>query len=382
MKQGQFAELLFVQRVTFVKALLHVLATQNISRWRLLPFAVVLIKALLRVRTMMAYGISYYTITPQGKPVLASGVVYVPTKGKMKGVIEVSPLTRSKIDCATRDTMSPEVFPSMLGYVCIIPDLIGCGVSEELPIAYLQHENVALVQADMRHATEQFLKKKHNFTLPRTSILFGYSLGASGIWALARHYQLHPELDVHVSHIFAGGGAYYPDVVLRALHKARYSDYAIMPNILYSMNYYDKLNLDFNEIFKGKLLKNYKEWCLGKIPIPEMTTMLGTRLDKYINFKFFSDDNPAFRRMMEVVTTKSIPEDWVPRAKVHLLHSKRDTYVPIASFWALYGRLKRCNASVDYRLVDYDHVPAAVPFVLGFMRFLMNHRTTKKQYLR
>ena len=54
MKQGEFAELLFVQRVTFVKAVLHVLATQNISRWRLLPFAVVLIKALLRVRTMMA----------------------------------------------------------------------------------------------------------------------------------------------------------------------------------------------------------------------------------------------------------------------------------------------------------------------------------------
>ena len=37
MKQGQFAEMLFVQRVTFVKAVLHVLATQNISRWRL-PF--------------------------------------------------------------------------------------------------------------------------------------------------------------------------------------------------------------------------------------------------------------------------------------------------------------------------------------------------------
>ena len=128
--------MLFVQRVTFVKAVLHVLATQNISRWRLLPFAVVLIKALLRVRTMMAYGISYHTITPQGKPILASGVVYVPMKGKIKGVIEVSPLTRSKIDCATRDTMSPEVFPSMLGYVCIIPDLIGCGVSAHcLPAA-------------------------------------------------------------------------------------------------------------------------------------------------------------------------------------------------------------------------------------------------------
>ena len=372
MVRGQFAELLFVQRVSFMQTLLHVLSVHHISKIRLLPYIFPLLKLLTRVHEMTVYGISYHTLTPDGKPTLASGVVYVPCKGKPKGVIEVSPLTRSKIDCGTRDIMSPEVFPSMLGYVCIIPDLIGCGVSEHLPIAYLQHENVAIVASDMRQATEQFLQKEINLKLPRVSILFGYSLGASGIWALARHYQLHPELDVHVSHIFAGGGAYYPEVVVRAFHKSRYSDYAIMPNIVYSMNYYDQLNLDFTQMFRGPLLKHYQEWCQGKIPIPELTEMLGTRLERYINFDFFSNDNENYLRMMKAVAQKTIPEDWVPRAKVHLFHSRRDTYVPIASFWALYGRLQKCNASVSYHLVDYDHVPAAVPFEIEFIIFLMN----------
>ena len=370
--RGQFVELQFIKRLGFVKTFLHVISQYEISPKVLLPYTWQLLKMMLRIGDMTAYGISYHTIDPQGEPVIASGVVYVPRKkGKPKGVIEVSPLTRSKIDCATRDIMAAEIFPGMIGYVTIIPDLIGCGISDNKPIAYLQHDNVAEVSADMRKAAAQFLEQELHYELPSESLLFGYSLGGSGVWALARYYQLHPEAGVRVSHIFAGGGAYYPEVALRAFHSTRYSDYAILPNIVYSMNHYDQLQLDFGHIFKGQPLENYKHWCKGNIPIPELTQMIGTKLDRYLNFDFFNDQNPEYMRLLKVVAEKTIPEDWVPKAKVHLVHSRHDTYVPIACFWELYKCLKRCGAKVDYKLLPHDHVPAAVPFELNFISFLI-----------
>ena len=157
--RGQFAELLFIKRLKFFKTFLHVLAQYEIGPKVLLPYTRQLLKMLVRIGDMTAYGISYHTVSPQGEPVLASGVVYVPRKRINRNVIiEVSPLTRSKIDCATRDIMAAEIFPGMMGYVTIIPDLIGCGISDQMPIAYLQHDNVAQVSADMRSAVAQFLK--------------------------------------------------------------------------------------------------------------------------------------------------------------------------------------------------------------------------------
>ena len=108
--RGQFAELQFIKRLGFVKTFLHVISQYEISPKVLLPYTWQLLKMMLRIGDMTAYGISYHTIDPQGEPVIASGVVYVPRKkGKPKGVIEVSPLTRSKIDCATRDIMAAEM---------------------------------------------------------------------------------------------------------------------------------------------------------------------------------------------------------------------------------------------------------------------------------
>ena len=372
--RGEFVELLFIKHLSFFKTLLHVAAQYEISAKEILPYAPHLLRLLLKrdIGEMTAYGISYNTINPQGEQTLASGVIYMPRKKKPKGVIEVSPLTRSKLDCATRDIMAAEIFPGMIGYITIIPDLIGCGSSSQHPIAYMQHDNVANVSADMRKAAAQFLQEQYNYQIPNSSLLFGYSLGGSGIWALARHYQQHPELNIHVTHIFAGGGAYYPEVALKAFHASRYSDYAILPNIIYSMNHYNHLNLNFDNIFKGQLKKNYHQWCNGNIPIPELTQMIGTQLDNYLNFDFFSEQNPDYIRLMEVVTEKTIPEDWIPTAEVHLYHSRNDTYVPIACFWELYKRLKSCNANVSYKLIDHDHIPAAVTIELDFIAFLLN----------
>ena len=316
---------------------------------------------------LTAYSVKYHTVTPDGQPIVASGMVYYPDIKNPRGVVEVSPINRGKTDCATRCIRTIETISGTLGYVSVLPDLIGCGSTEELPISYMQHENAARVSADLRRAADELIREKYNRSISNKSILFGYSLGGSVSWALARYYAKHPELGVDVKDVYIGGGAYDPSIAMKAFASTRYSQYAILPNILYSMNNYDKLSLDFNKIFRGELLKNYREWCTGQVPIAELTRRLGYDIGEYINLEFLSEDNPAMQRVMQAVATKAIPNDWVPSGKVHMYCSKNDTYVPRQCSDQLYDYLKSVGAKVDYTLLEEDHVKAGLTMGLLVM---------------
>lgn len=309
---------------------------------------------------MTAYSVRYRTTAPDGSPVTASGVVYYPKRNIPRGVLEVMPINKSKKDCVSRNPLTVEAIVGCMGYICIIPDLIGCGASDDLPISYMQHENSAVVAVDLRHAAAELIRNTYGRMLPSTSFIGGYSLGGSIAWALARHYALHPELGVNVEEVWCGGGAYDPSVAIDAFMATRYSQYPLLPNIIYSMNFYDHLGLDFTKVFRGDLLEHYQEWCTGNVSIGELTTLLGYDLQTYLQLDFFSPENPDYRWMMEVVKSKAIPNDWKPRARVHLVHSREDTYVPRACSDQLYAYLQSVGADVEYTLMEEDHVSGGI----------------------
>lgn len=352
-----FVEQLEEKTISFDDVLDHEMANYGFTDEDLKAYSAQL--QLLRMLTnrCTAHAISYRTVTPQGTPTVASGVVYVPkATNAISGVVEISPINKSKGFCASKYMYTFEAVPSLLGYVTIIPDLIGCGTTSGLPISYMQHENVARVGADLRQAAEEFLSSRYNISLSKESKLFGYSLGGSGAWALARYYQQHPERGVNATEIFVGGGAYTPNKALDAFIASPQSDYAVMPNILYSMNYYENLNIDFSKVFKGELLDHYEEWCEGTIPVPDLTKMLGKNISAYINYDFFNNGNADYVKLRNALDKNAIPNDWVPKAKIHLYHSSNDTYVPTECGDELYKYLKSVNADVTYKKYEEGHV--------------------------
>lgn len=304
---------------------------------------------------LIAHAVRYHSTAPDGSPVTASGVVYFPTRTP-RGVLEIMPINKSKGNCVSRNPLTVEAVAACLGYICIIPDLIGCGASETLPISYMQHENSAVVAADLRRAAAELIRNTYRQQLPSSTFIGGYSLGGSIAWALARHYALHPELGVNVEEVWCGGGAYDPSVAFEAFKTTLFSQYPLLPNIIYSMNYYDHLELDFTKVFCGDLLEHYQEWCTGDVPIGELASLLGFDLQAYLQMDFFSPDNPDYRRLMEVLKSKAIPNDWKPQARVHLVHSREDTYVPRACSDLLYAYLQSVGADVEYTLMEENHV--------------------------
>ena len=113
-------------------------------------------------------------------------------------------------------------------YVCIIPDVIGMGINSDQPMSIIQHENLAETGIDFYLAVREFIYNRYHYKLPKRLILFGYSLGGSATWSLARYLSIHKELKSVVK-IFLSEEA----AIIRPLYEGlKYSEFA---SLLYTL---------------------------------------------------------------------------------------------------------------------------------------------------
>ena len=74
-----------------------------------------------------------------------------------------------------------------------------------------------------------------------------------------------------------------------------------------------------------------------------------------MHMEFFNDTVEDCRRLRASVERLSIPNDWVPEAKVHIYHASNDTYVPFGCSQRLVDYLRSVGANVDFVVTDNDH---------------------------
>ncbi len=356
--------------ITFAQVVKFLTTEEGITEEQIRPYKQRIDMAALRARNYKAYTITYHTTDPKGNPVLASGVVYYPKSGKPKGVIEALPYSKNKSDCPSNRLTNAEIIQGMAGFIVVAPDLIGFGETAAMPVPFFYHDNVAKVCADMRQAANELVRNEYGRDMPSWTMLSGISLSASGAWALARHYNLHPELGVKVSQIWIAGGAYNPLEVLDHQLASLYTDYVFLPSSLYSLNYYDELGLDFSKVFKGELASNYEQWCSGDTNLFDLSDKLGSDISQYLNLDFFSPDNPDYLRLRQSAAKLAVPNDWIPTCTIHIYHGSNDTYVPIESSNKLVEYLKSVGAKVDYVVTESGHVESCLMMGADLLEYL------------
>lgn len=356
--------------ITFAQVVKFLTTEEGITEEQVRPYKQRIDMAALRARNYKAYTITYHTTDPKGNPVLASGVVYYPKSGKPKGVIEALPYSKNKSDCPSNRLTNAEIIQGMAGFIVVAPDLIGFGETAAMPVPFFYHDNVAKVCADMRQAANELVRNEYGRDMPSCTMLSGISLSASGAWALARHYNLHPELGVKVSQIWIAGGAYNPLAVLDHQLASLYTDYVFLPSSLYSLNYYDGLGLDFSKVFKGELASNYELWCSGNTNLFDLSDKLGSDISQYLNLDFFSPDNPDYLRLRQSAAKLAVPNDWIPTCTIHIYHGSNDTYVPIESTNELVAYLRSVGAKVDYVVTESGHVENCLMMGADLLEYL------------
>lgn len=326
--------------------------------------------ASMRTRLYNAHVITYHTTDPNGLPIVISGVVYYPKSGKPRGVVEAVSFNSNKQECPSRNLANAELLTGMAGYIVLVSDLIGCGVSESKLFPYFYHNCIAKMLADLRLAATELVRNEYGRSMPNWTLISGFSLSASEAWALARYYHFHPELGVEPNQIWISSGPYYPLEILKYQLNTQYTDNAYIPGAICSTNYYDNLGLDLQEIFRGQLKEHYEEWCMGDLTLLELCNRLGPDITQYLNMDFFNEENNDYQRLLASIERFNIPNDWVPSCPVHVYHGTEDTFVPIFSSDKLVEYLRSVGAEVEYVVTDNGHIENGIDMALDMAEYL------------
>ena len=317
----------------------------------------------------------YRTQDPSGKEVIASGLMAYPETGRVRGTIEVSPICKEKYLAGSVRRFTVECLPSMCGYAVLVPDTIGYGATEGEDTALLMSENVALVSAHFREAVQEYLATWDKpRTLPRKTIVFGYSLGAAGALETACYYHTHPEMGVKLRTLYLASGAYDPSVAIGSAVEKGESGYLVYPSIARSLNRWMGLEMDYKNLFQGRVLEDFDFISGGQANLTELTGVYGKDLRTYLHPDFFTPaQNADIRKLMEGLGSLKVPAGGfsLPKGlKIYLRHSAQDEYVPVACADELRAELRQAGfRNVTYfrdkKGTHYDE--AALAFLNLFM---------------
>ena len=357
-------------KITFDEGLQGLIDQGRVTEEEIAPYKKRIDMAAMRARVYNAHIITYHTTDPNGKPVVASGVVYYPKTGKPRGVIEAISFNKNKEQCPSKELANISLMQGMAGFIVIVSDLIGCGATDDMFFPYFYHDNAAKVSADLRLAATELVRNVYGRSMPEWTLVSGYSLAASEAWALARYYDKHPELGVKVNQVWISGGAYHPIAVLDYQLQTLQTDYVFIPNAICSINHYDSLGLDLSHVFRGELSEHYTEWCTGKMKQAELRERLGTDVSQYLNLDFFKADNEDYQRLRASIEHFTIPNDWKPTCDVHIYHSANDTYVPIVGANELVNYLRSVGANVEYVVTEAGHMDNGLDMASDMAEFL------------
>lgn len=308
-----------------------------------------------KARNVRFISILYKTQDPSGKEVVASGILAYPKTGKIRGTIEVSPVSKELYRAGSVQCFAMEALPSMCGYVVLVPDTIGYGSTQDEVIPILMSENVARVAVDFRQAVQEYMASWDTpVELPAKTICYGYSLGAAGTLCTACYYCAHPELGVNVHSLFLGGGAYDPWLTLNSAIKDGECGYLIYPMIARGLKRWFLPDLNINNLFQGRVLEDFDFIADGKSNFTDLAGEYGIDLHTYLHPDFYSPEkNADINKLMECLKglKVSVPKGALPQdLKIFLRHSAEDNYVQVESSDRLYQELRQNGyTNIHYR---------------------------------
>ena len=319
--------------------------------------------------TFRITAISYPTVDPNGKEVIASGLVFHPLNKKSKGFIDFMPSAHIDNDGGGTDEMyAVEALLILFGYTIIMPDMIGSGISKDLVIPFLMVENSGRVAWDMRRAAAQYLWDEFRYSMPTETMIMGYSLGGNLALAAQKYYETNHANAVKVTEVHAGGGVYDLSAAFSAFARKGTTLYPAIPKAILAFDhYYEDLNLDFSQVFCGDLLASYDDWFSGRYKAAQLMHWLSTDLHAYMHPDFFvpfDQQNAEFKKLQDLLKENSVSEGWKPKAPIYLTHSNADGLAPLENAEAAVRTLRRAGANVAFSTYPGDHENAGIVFFL------------------
>ena len=306
-----------------------------------------------------------------GSPLTLSGKVLIPKEGRIKNMIIVSHYTIGANYEAPSETFPMEGIWAAKGYVVVVADYIGFGVTKERIHPYLHIQSTAQSVVDMALAAKPYLKIIGKEPESEEVILAGYSQGGATTVGVMDMIQDDYSNEFPIKKVYAGGGPY--DLAATYDISMEWDQTGIpcaIPMIVQGINAGDNLGLDMSAFFQPKLLENYNEWINSKkYTVKEINTMIGASSLHEIMTEQGRDKHSWETALLYQALLNNSVLRFTPRAPMYIFHSTQDKTVPFVNALKAEEWFKGLNVHYDFG--EYGkHGMGAVRFIINVYKDL------------
>ena len=326
------------------------------------------------------YDITYHKIiyktTYKGNPIKASGIVAIP-----KNLTEKATLISVHHGTITKYSEAPSASPSAVftgfsstGYVVLLPDYIGFGVSENVFHPYIEARHSADAVIDMIKATKEFLTQSE---IPFSDKLFltGYSEGGYVTGVALREIEREGNMNITATTI----GAPAIDLVetIKQIADARtYSTPSFLPYIYLAYRSVYDMTEPITDFFNAKY-KDIARFYDGSKDSNEINRELTTNISELCNPNFLQAIKTKDIRNTGIRLLKENSwHNFKPKTPVRIYHGTNDVTLPFA-ITENYANTVKNSGNTNVTLVKLngkDHFSAFMPMAIQSFLWLETFR--------
>ncbi|MGI8635756.1 MAG: alpha/beta hydrolase family protein [Segetibacter sp.] len=291
-----------------------------------------------------------YNTTYKGKIIQASGLLAIP-----KNVQGVPSLLSAQHGTMFKATDAPSNFPATFtgfelfaarGFITVIPDFIGYGISQNIPHPYYDQQYSGFAVIDMIKAAKYYLSQK-NIAITDRLFLIGYSEGGYVTMAAQKEIETNAANKLTVTAAAEGAGGYDLNGMLSAI--ANGSTYSAPSYLALLLNGYNK-TYDWNRPFTDFYQQPYAD----RIPLLLNGTRKRSEVDDQLNKSLAALFNPSFYTALQSPSAETVLKqkltdnsvlDWVPKSPTRLYHGTADEAVFYQTSVNTYNRFKAAGAT-------------------------------------
>ncbi len=326
---------------------------------------------------LFEYDVVHYKVTYKttylGQEIIASGLVTFPETTNAVPMISFQNGTiASNAEAPTSNTQTFTILSGIAsaGYIFVVPDFIGFGVSSDIISPYHSAEYTGRAVVDlMRAARELAYQEGYNFN--GEAFLSGYSEG--GYATMAAHKMLeeeNPEGFELIASAPSSGGydvkgfqEYFFDLV--SFDNPFYMGFvALSYQSIYG--YDDPLSDLFKEPYATIMPDLFDGSKNGAAINAQLTPVIADLLQSDILENL--DTDPKYKNFVDALKDNTITH-WVPKAKMFMFHGNSDVTVPYINSVESYQQLLDAGASPDIvtltTLEGKTHSTGFAPYLLA-----------------
>jgi pimeloyl-ACP methyl ester carboxylesterase len=277
------------------------------------------------------YKFTYYT-TLNGNKVLASGLLGIP-----KNTPTAPAMLSAQHGTMFRDADAPSNFPSTFsgfeigasaGFVTLIPDFIGYGVSKDVVHPYYDMQSSGMAVVDMIKAAKYYLQENKT-PINDKLFLLGYSEGGYVTMAAQKEIETNKSHNLTLTAAAEGAGGYDLTTMLAKVATVpSYATPSFLALFVQSYNTTYNFNRPLTDFFMPVYAAKIPALLDGSKTSEQINQELSTSPTALLSTAFYSNlTNPSGETAFKAkIALNSFP-DWYPVSPTRLYHGTADEAV-------------------------------------------------------